>query len=199
MVLNSERLDMTKLKIKPRPIIAMCAIGVWAILILIIRHSRQNAEAAMDKINAQITDVRYDIDSIRIALPRQVSDSLAFNPVYQEILQNRAYIDSLRTTNEELINRAYNIAYRNSIFAVPHRNESVFRNYRDIKGISPIAWKYYANDKKIRAYDKLTRENPNLRRAIQSHFDSISNIKISQLQNKMDSLLDEKHKQIIQR
>lgn len=190
---------MSNRNINIMPIILSGAIGVYAIILMALVRLNKRTENAIEQINTQITDMRYNIDSVRNMLPRLVSDSMAHNPIFSEITQNRAYIDSLRTANDELIGRAYKIAKNNSMFSVPQRNISVFQDYSDIKGISPIAWKYYANDKKIRTYDKLRRENPNLGRAIQSHFDSIANVKISQLQNKMDSLLNEKHKLITQR
>lgn len=146
--------------------------------------------------NKTITVTSAELDSIRRALPQLIEDSLRRNEIFQYLSQNAARIDSMRTVNDELVGRAYEIARRNSLFSVPRRNATVFTEYKDFKGVKPLSWKYYANDKQIRAYDKVRSANPNLERSVRSHFDSIANAKISRLQNQMDSLLNKKYEMI---
>lgn len=157
---------------------------------------KSTPDSLLRTTNKNITITSAEIDSLRRALPQLIEDSLRRNETFQYLSQNAAQIDSMRTVNQELIDRAYATAARTSMFSVPRRNATVFSEYRDVRGIKPLSWKYYANDKLIRAYDKTKSANPNLERSIRSHFDSIGNMQITRLQNQIDSLLNKKYELI---
>ncbi len=157
---------------------------------------KQKNENSLDKINHEIIATRYRIDSVRHALPGAVLDSMMRNDVCAYLMQNAQRTDSLRHVNDSLLTRAFNIANKKTIFSVPHRNTTLFTEFSDLPEVRRIGWKYYANDRQIRKYNKTKAENPYLARAIRTHFDSVANTQISQLQRQMDSLLNVKHAQI---
>lgn len=151
---------------------------------------------SLNMTDRAIVATRYEIDSVHRVLPGMILDSMMRNAVCSYLMQNMVRTDSLRHVNDSLLTRAFEIANKRTIFSVPRRNTTLFTEYADFPGMRRIGRQYYANDKQIRKYDKINSENPYLTRAIRTHFDSVANNKISQLQRQMDSLLNIKHKQI---
>ncbi len=184
------------MKRETHAILVSSSTVVLLFMIAILLSMTANQESAKNKLLAEtdknIDATRDEIQRIRTALPGLISDSLNKNDTYTYLVENGPAIDSLRKANDQILDRAYNAAYRHSMFNVPKHNTTVFTEFSEIPTVRNSGWKYWANDKKIRQYDRVKSMNPNLQRAIRSHFDSVANNRITQLQARMDSLLNKK-------
>lgn len=184
------------MKRETHAILVSSSTVVLLFMIAILLSMTANQESAKNKLLAEtdknIDATRDEIQRIRTALPGSISDSLNKNDTYTYLVENGPAIDSLRKANSQILDRAYNAAYRHSMFNVPKHNTTVFTEFSEIPTVRNSGWKYWANDKKIRQYDRVKSMNPNLQRAIRSHFDSVANNRITQLQARMDSLLNKK-------
>lgn len=184
------------MKRETHAILVSSSTVVLLFMIAILLSMTANQESTKNKLlvetDKNISATRDEISRIRTALPGLISDSLNRNDTYTYLIKNGPAIDSLRKANGQILDRAYNAAYRHSMFNVPKHNTTVFTEFSEIPTVRNSGWKYWANDKKIRQYDRVKSMNPNLQRAIRSHFDSVANNRITQLQARMDSLLNKK-------
>lgn len=139
------------------------------------------------------------VDSIRKNLPIIIADSMQRNPQYNYITTNKPIRDSLAAANEELLDRAYSIVKKKSMFSVPRRNATLFTEYKEIRGIPQIGWKYYSNRNKIRDFDAKHAANATLGASIRNHWDSVALSQIRRLQMEKDSMLNQKFSLINQR
>lgn len=143
-------------------------------------------------IDSMIRQNDFRRDSMRANMARYTADILNQNPEYRYICENQPTIDSLTAANDELLGRAYSMARRHSVMTVPRRNATLFTNYKDVRGIPQIGWKYYANRKKIQEFERRKSAIANLPQAVRNHCDSTVLAQIDQLQRQKDSLLNEK-------
>lgn len=152
--------------------------------------------SALRAIDSMIRQNDFRRDSMRANMTQYTADILNQNPEYRYICENQSTIDSLTTANDELLGRAYSMARRHSVMTVPRRNATLFTNYKDIRGIPQIGWKYYANRKKIQEFERRKSAIVNLPQTVRNHCDSTVLAQIDRLQRQKDSLLNKKMKLI---
>ena len=177
----------------------MFGIGVKLAVILFIflmvatecSHT-ENAKKTNEKISNiddEIANSKRYIDSLRTTKEERIHDSLIQYPAYQYVTENRETADSLRNTNAQMLQHAYNIAKSNSMVKIPHKNESVFTDFTEIPTIQNIKNSYYKNKRKIREFDRHIQALGTLPQDVRYHIDSATIAQISQYQNQIDSLL----------
>lgn len=140
-------------------------------------------------IDDELGKQKYIIDSLRTTQENRIQDSLIQYPAYQYVTENRETVDSLRNTNAQMLQRAYNIAKSNSMVKIPHKNESVFTDFTEISTIQNIKNSYYKNKRKIREFDRHIQALGTLPQDVRYHIDSATIAQISKHQNQIDSLL----------
>ncbi len=161
-----------------------------------IKRMERAQNTKMARIDAGIKSANAQIDSLYNAVGGAVEDSLARHPEYQWVVDNAAQIDSLRAVNQNLVQRAYNAARKNSIMDIPRNDESVFSDFADVPGVKNVKWQYYANKNKIREFDRRAPFVAHLPNTVRAHFYLQANKQVHELQDKIDSLLDEKNRLI---
>ena len=119
---------------------------------------------------------------------------MVFYPEYQYVEQNKGATDSLRIANRELLNSAYKYARSNSLVMAPQHNESLFTDFADMPMIEKIRHLYYNNKQKINTFDRHKRALGTIPYDIRRYIDSATYAQITQLQNQIDSLLNQKDK-----
>jgi len=155
-------------------------------------ETAENYQKDFQKMDWDIKSLRCKIDSVRGAAPVATLDSLMKYTAYRYIVENRATADSLIGANQELLNRAYRAAHKYSNFTVPKRNESLFTDYAELDVVNKIRPIYYSNKRRITRYTRAADEMRPVIPVVRNHFDSVTNRRVSDLQLKMDSLLNQK-------
>ncbi len=156
-------------------------------------HQEKQKTEQIKNLDAQIQHRFQSVDSLRNVVNAHVTDSLMRHPEYKFVVDNQSATDSLRTTNQEMLNRAYNAARKHAIFDIVRQDESVFNNFAYIPAVNNIKWRYYTNKNKIRDFDKRKQATEHLPRLVRAHFDSVANSQIYKLQLELDSLLNQKN------
>lgn len=155
-------------------------------------NANNNDAAQWDSLTNKITANDRATDSIRNRLQYVINDSINRNPYCNYIITHQPIRDSLVAANKKLIDRAYSIAKKRSIFSVPHHDETLFTNYQEFNGISEIGQQYYYNCDKINDFDAIKTANATLGASIRNHWDSVALSHIRRLQIEKDSLLNQK-------
>ena len=163
------------------------------------RDTEKSKSEQIAQTDAQIRQAFDSVDSLRTLVNDKTKDSLAHHPEYSYLMDNRAKIDSLRQTNEDLLDRAYKAAKKISMFTVARRDERLFTDFKDVSGVNRAKWPYYANKKKIQDYDKRCDAIKHLPAMVRAHFDSTTAKQIYDLQTQIDSLLMKKDSIISQK
>ena len=177
----------------------MFGIGVKLAVILFIflmvatecshTENTKKTNEKISNIDDEIANSKRYIDSLRTTKEERIHDSLMTYPAYQYVTENRETVDSLRNTNAQMLQRAYNIAKSNSMVKIPHKNESVFTDFTEIPTIQNIKNSYYKNKRKIREFDRHIQALGTLPQDVRHHIDSATIAQISKHQNQIDSLL----------
>lgn len=181
----------------------MFGIGVKLAVILFIFlmvatecSNKENAKKTNEKISNiddEIANSKRYIDSLRTTKEKRIQDSLITYPDYQYILQNQNAIDSLRSTNAELLDNAYNYARTNSLTTAALYNESLFTDFDDMPLVKNIGQQYYRNKQKINRFDQRKQKLGTIPYDVRRHIDSTTYAQIGKHQNQIDSLLNEKN------
>lgn len=161
-----------------------------------IKRMERAQNTKMAKIDSQIKSAQAQVDSLYNMVDVWTADSLARHPEYQWSAKNKAVIDSLRATNQELMTQAYNAVKNYSVMQIVKNNETVFSDFSDVPAVKNVKWKYYGNKKKIQEFDRRAPSVEHVPIAVRAHFDSKANKQIRDLQMQIDSLLNEKSKLI---
>ena len=111
------------------------------------RAVKQEHMKKIEQNDAQIKHLFQTVDSLQKMAVKQTRDSLAKHPEFAYLEQNRAHIDSLRSANNKLFERAYNAAQKSSVFAVAQMNESLFSDFGNVPAVKRAKWPYYKNKK----------------------------------------------------
>ncbi len=181
----------------------MFGIGVKLAVILFIFlmvatecSHKENAKKTNEKISNiddEIANSKRYIDSLRTTKEERIHDSLMTYPDYQYISQNQHTTDSLRAINKQLLDSAYKHARSNSLTRAVYRNENLFSDFSDMMLINKLRTQYYKNKRTIDAFDNHCRTLGTIPHDIRRHIDSATYAQISQYQNQIDSLLNEKN------
>ena len=189
-------------KKSPQQIMFSAGIKLTAVMFIALviateccqKDNREKADETISKIDDKIAYNRHQIDSLYTAKEQRIQDSLVFYPDYQYVEQNKGATDSLRIANIELLDSAYKYARSNSLVMAPQHNESLFTDFADMPMIEQIRHLYYNNKQKINTFDRHKRALGTIPYDIRRYIDSATYAQITQLQNQIDSLLNQKDK-----
>lgn len=152
----------------------------------------QNKLNALSKIDSEIAQNDIDTDSIWENRQNFINQTLNQNENYSYVHENKKQFDSLAKVNERLLNQAYSLASKSTIFNLTPRTTKLFTDYKNIPAIQKISNQYYANQKKMREFEKRNRAINNFEAKTRNYCDSVILAKTRILQKQKDSLLRKK-------
>ncbi len=164
-------------------------------------HLNKKNDGVMADLNTQIATLWNEVDSLINSKARLTEDSIQNTPEFKYVAGRQRIIDSMRQENTELIKSARKDALKASQITIVPNDEKVFSKFNNTPRIQNKGKKYFHNKKQIEEYDSVQQALNKNRVAARAYFDSTIHtainerqLKINQLLNKKDSLINHKHK-----
>ncbi len=175
-------------------------IFIAAIMLGASLGGNAGGETSVSDIDAQISDCRAKIRSLRDNNEKSIRRALLSDPDYRYVTEHHDDVERMRRDNDEILAMACDFVRDKDPLAVTSHTTMVFMLYsRHYPRVASLQRLYESNERMIERYDeRKSNLQPRILRA-KNRQDSIMHVGIDRLQLQIDSLLNVKINLVRQR